>query len=98
MSIRFLEHSVRIQEERDHETVTAGPYHFIRHPMYAGLLLMFAGWPMIVGSWCSYGPLLVLGGAIVVRTAYEDNALRAELPGYAEYAASTRFRLIPGLW
>ena len=35
---------------------------------------------------------------MVVRTALEDRALRAELPGYAAYARSVRFRLIPGVW
>jgi len=34
----------------------------------------------------------------VIRTALEDKTLRAELPGYAEYAQRVRYRLLPGLW
>jgi protein-S-isoprenylcysteine O-methyltransferase Ste14 len=36
--------------------------------------------------------------ALVVRTALEDRTLRAEPPGYAEYARRTRYRLFPGVW
>jgi protein-S-isoprenylcysteine O-methyltransferase Ste14 len=36
--------------------------------------------------------------AIVVRTGFEDRMLRADLPGYAEYAARTPYRLVPGVW
>jgi protein-S-isoprenylcysteine O-methyltransferase Ste14 len=35
---------------------------------------------------------------MIIRTAYEDRTLQDELPGYAEYARRTRFRLLPGVW
>jgi protein-S-isoprenylcysteine O-methyltransferase Ste14 len=35
---------------------------------------------------------------MVIRTALEDRALRGELPGYQDYAAQVRFRLLPGVW
>ena len=35
---------------------------------------------------------------VIIRTKLEDQTLRAELPGYAEYARQTRFRLLPGIW
>jgi len=34
----------------------------------------------------------------VARTALEDRTLHEELPGYAEYAARVRYRLLPGVW
>jgi protein-S-isoprenylcysteine O-methyltransferase Ste14 len=45
---------------------------------------------------------LAISGAIIAlfvwRTVMEDRMLRRELPGYAEYAVRTRYRLVPGLW
>jgi protein-S-isoprenylcysteine O-methyltransferase Ste14 len=45
---------------------------------------------------------MAISGAIIAlfvwRTYMEDRTLQRELPGYVEYAARTRFRLIPGLW
>jgi len=45
---------------------------------------------------------LALSGFIdalfICRTALEDRTLRRELPGYEDFAAVTRYRLIPGLW
>jgi protein-S-isoprenylcysteine O-methyltransferase Ste14 len=35
---------------------------------------------------------------LIIRTALEDRTLQAELPGYAEYARRTRYRLMPGVW
>jgi protein-S-isoprenylcysteine O-methyltransferase Ste14 len=43
-------------------------------------------------------PVFITLAVLVTRTALEDQTLQAELPGYAEYAGRTRYRLIPGLW
>jgi len=40
----------------------------------------------------------MLMATFIVRTVLEDGALRRELPGYAEYCARTRYRLVPGVW
>jgi len=40
----------------------------------------------------------LMGVLLLVRTGLEDRTLKAELPGYRDYAAATRYRLIPGLW
>jgi protein-S-isoprenylcysteine O-methyltransferase Ste14 len=94
----FLERTVRIQDDRGHAVVTSGPYRVVRHPMYAGTLRMATGWPLVLGSTWSYLPAAVLAAAVVVRTALEDRALQRELAGYAEYAKSTRYRLLLGIW
>src|SRR5215469_10397873 len=62
MSLTFRENSylsptVRIQQERGQTVISTGPYHLLRHPMYAGGLFMFLGTPLLLGSW--YGLLLV---------------------------------------
>lgn len=95
---RHLEATVRIQKDRGHQVVTWGPYRLVRHPMYTGMLLMFAGWPLVLGSAWAYAPLCALAAVLVWRTSREDRTLQAELEGYADYASRTRYRLLPRVW
>jgi protein-S-isoprenylcysteine O-methyltransferase Ste14 len=94
----FFEKTVRIQTERGHRVIDTGPYAYVRHPGYVG----FIGWMvsaslLLDSSWAWVAALLAVVG-IVIRTALEDRTLRAELPGYPQYADRVRFRLIPGVW
>jgi protein-S-isoprenylcysteine O-methyltransferase Ste14 len=94
----FFSQQVRLQEERGQKVATGGPYRFVRHPGYAGSLVFEALSPIALGSLWAFIPSLVGAVTLVVRTALEDKALHAELPGYPEYAAKTRYRLVPGIW
>ena len=94
----YLGRMVRIQEDRGHQVVTSGPYHFVRHPMYVGMILLFPGMALFLGSWWSLVPASLIAMLMVIRTALEDRTLQAELPGYAEYCRQTRYRLLPGVW
>lgn len=94
----FLTVTVRLQEERGHRPVTHGPYRFVRHPMYVGAILGFIGTPLLLGTWWALIPGGIAVVAMIVRTALEDKTLQAELPGYADYAQHTRYRLLPGIW
>ncbi len=94
----FLSTFVRIQDDRGHTTVTGGPYRFVRHPMYVGILLMSFGMPFLLGSWIALIPGVLNIALFFVRTALEDRTLQEELPGYKEYTQQTRYRLIPGIW
>lgn len=94
----FLEATVRIQDDRAHQVISSGPYAFVRHPMYSGVILQSLAAPLLLGSVWSYavtGATVLLFG---VRTALEDRTLRRELPGYESYAKATRYRLFPGVW
>jgi protein-S-isoprenylcysteine O-methyltransferase Ste14 len=94
----FLSPTVRVQEERGQTVISTGPYHYVRHPMYAGGLLLFLSTPLLLGSW--YGLLLyllVLPG-LAVRAVMEERVLRKQLPGYAAYVAQVKYRLIPYVW
>jgi protein-S-isoprenylcysteine O-methyltransferase Ste14 len=95
---RFFSSVVRIQDDRGHHVIDSGPYGYVRHPGYAGMLLFGATLPLALGSWWAFLP----GSAIVLfgfrRLWIEDRFLAANLPGYREYAARVRYRLLPGIW
>lgn len=89
---------VKIQRERGHRVVSTGPYAYVRHPMYAGGLLMFLGMPLQLGSWLGLAALVLLVPLLAVRIVMEERTLAAELEGYRDYAARVKYRMIPGLW
>jgi protein-S-isoprenylcysteine O-methyltransferase Ste14 len=92
----FFEPSVRIQD--GHQVADNGPYRYVRHPGYLGIILHFIAAPLAVGSWIALIPALTGAVIYVVRTAMEDQTLRRELPGYDDFARRTRYRLLPGVW
>lgn len=89
---------VKIQRERGHRVVSTGPYANVRHPMYAGGLLMFVGMPLQLGSWLGLAALALLLPLLAFRILMEERTLAAELDGYRDYAARVRWRLIPWVW
>ena len=95
---RFAESTVRIQSERNHAVVSSGPYRIVRHPMYVGMFLMYPATAMMLGSGWAMAVAALILVLIVWRTVEEDRFLHRELTGYREYAALTRYRLVPGLW
>lgn len=95
---RFFSPVVRLQSERGHHVITEGPYRYMRHPGYAGLMLGMLCGPLALGSWWALLPSLIALLLILRRMAVEDRFLHAELEGYADYARTTRYRLVPGVW
>jgi protein-S-isoprenylcysteine O-methyltransferase Ste14 len=95
---RFFSSVVRIQKDRGHEVVTAGPYRFVRHPAYAGNLFSTVGIAIMLGSLWSFIPAIFVIIGLILRTSLEDRDLTRELEGYEAYAQQTRYRLIPGVW
>ncbi len=95
---RYFSSVVRIQEDRGHTVVSGGPYRFVRHPAYTGSLFGTLAMAIALGSWWALIPAGVDAVGLIVRTGLEDRTLQAELPGYANYARQTRYRLFPGIW
>lgn len=98
MENRFFSGVVRIQTDRGHHVVTTGPYRFVRHPGYVGVLWTYLAMPFFLDSTWSFIPAGLTLLALILRTALEDKTLQTELPGYKEYAQKTKYRLFPGIW
>jgi protein-S-isoprenylcysteine O-methyltransferase Ste14 len=89
----------KVEVEDDQVVVTDGPYQWVRHPSYSGLLLMMAGFGLAmgnVGSLLSLAVLPLLG--TLPRIRVEERALETVLGDkYKDYEAG-RPRLIPHVW
>jgi protein-S-isoprenylcysteine O-methyltransferase Ste14 len=87
-----------IQVTEDQRVVSTGPYALVRHPMYAGAILLIIGLPLALDSW--YGLLGIFGflPVLIWRLWDEESFLTRNLSGYAEYKSKVRWRLIPGLF
>ena len=95
---KFFEPSVRIQTERGHRVIDAGPYAIVRHPGYVAGCLLTVGTALSLGSLWALVPASLAALLLLVRTWWEDQTLQGELVGYRDYAQRVRFKWIPGLW
>ena len=91
--------TVIVQTSADQPVVTDGPYRVIRHPSYAGLLLVVIAVGLFIGNWWSLASLTIaVAGGLVLRIRVEERALMQNLgDGYRHYAA-THKRLVPLIW
>ncbi len=78
--------------------VSTGVYGVVRHPMYAGALLLTGAIPLALGSY--WGLLVDLAAlpALIWRLLDEERVLARDLPGYVDYCRRVRHRLIPFVW
>jgi len=89
---------VKLQADRAQRVVSTGPYAHVRHPMYSGMILFFAGVPLLLGSWWGLAMAPVIVVLFAVRIGIEERSLREGLPGYSDYMTRVRYRLLPGVW
>jgi protein-S-isoprenylcysteine O-methyltransferase Ste14 len=80
------------------KVISTGPYALVRHPMYAGALVMLAGIPVALGSWWGLLIIVAIVPALIWRLLDEEKFLARNLPGYVEYQNRVRYRLIPRVW
>ena len=94
---RFFTVDVRVHPNQT--VVDRGPYRWVRHPAYSGLVLFFVGVGLAVSNWASLIVLaLVPTAGLLVRIHSEERVLIAGLgEEYRRYAAG-RPRLFPGIW
>ncbi len=92
---QFYSHRVRVQSE--HRIISQGPYRFVRHPAYTGMILSHLGFSLFFFNyWTLAFWALIHVPAVVYRILVEERAL-FQIKGYPEYALN-RKRIIPLLW
>ena len=87
-----------VRVEAGQKLASTGLYGLVRHPMYAGNVIMMVGVPLALGSY--WGLVFVVPGLIVLvsRIRDEEKLLQEELDGYREYTRKVRYRLMPCMW
>jgi protein-S-isoprenylcysteine O-methyltransferase Ste14 len=87
-----------VHVEAGQQLASGGLYGLVRHPMYAGNLIMMVGIPLALGSY--WGLVFVVPALIVLalRIRDEEKLLQEELDGYREYTQKVRHRLVPHIW
>jgi protein-S-isoprenylcysteine O-methyltransferase Ste14 len=100
-AIVVLGKSFRMTVEVDtgQKVVDSGPYRWVRHPSYTGILLLMAGLSLVYGNWPALAILLVLPTAVLIHRVLVEEAVLTDVMGraYTDYAAHTK-RLVPGVW
>lgn len=94
----FFSTMVRIQDDRNHTVAMSGPYKYLRHPGYAGFMIMGISTPLLLGSYYALICSVITMALMIIRTALEDKTLNEELVGYKEYSKEVRYKLIPHIW
>jgi len=89
---------VKHQEERHQTVIATGVYGLVRHPMYAGAVLLLVGLPLWLESYAAALLASVPIGMLALRILVEEQFLRRELKGYDAYTERVWYRLIPFLW
>ncbi len=97
ISNNYFSTAVRIQYDRGHGVASGGPYRYVRHPGYLGMIIYHISTPLFLGSLWAFVPVALTVILFVVRTIFEDATLRNKLGGYKEYAERVKYRLIPGV-
>jgi protein-S-isoprenylcysteine O-methyltransferase Ste14 len=90
--------SAVVEVGAEQKVIDTGPYAVVRHPMYAGALVLLAGTPLALGSFWGLLALVPFTAVIAWRLLDEEALLVQQLPGYEAYREKTRYRLIPFVW
>jgi protein-S-isoprenylcysteine O-methyltransferase Ste14 len=100
-AIVVLGQSFRMTVEVDtgQRVINSGPYRWVRHPSYTGILILMAGLSLVYGNWAALAVLLALPAGVLIHRIFVEEAVLTEVmgPAYTNYAAHTK-RLVPGLW
>lgn len=93
---RYAASTVKVAEHQ--AVVSTGPYAIVRHPMYAGAILVCVGAPLALGSWWGLLATPLFIAWFAWRLLNEEEFLRTNLPGYEDYTRKVRYRLAPHIW
>jgi protein-S-isoprenylcysteine O-methyltransferase Ste14 len=81
--------------KRDHELIRTGPYRFVRHPIYTGLLIMCAGTAIVIGQLRGALSLLLVAIGFWIKLSQEERLLARHFPdAYPAYQRQVK-ALVP---
>jgi protein-S-isoprenylcysteine O-methyltransferase Ste14 len=89
------QYSVYITLQQDHKLITSGPYRYIRHPRYLGVMIVALGLALLFRSWIALAALPFLLGLLIFRLTDEEKLLREEFGAQWEEYVSKSWRLVP---
>jgi protein-S-isoprenylcysteine O-methyltransferase Ste14 len=87
-----------IEVEANQRVISSGPYALVRHPMYAGVIIMYLASPVALGSYWALLPAFLVVPLLIARIRNEEQVLLRDLPGYQDYTEKVKYRLLPGIW
>lgn len=89
--------SAVVQVKRDHELIVRGPYRWVRHPIYTGLLLAFLGTALAIGEWRALLATAIVAGSFWIKLRLEERWMREQFgDAYLSYMGRVK-ALIPGV-
>jgi protein-S-isoprenylcysteine O-methyltransferase Ste14 len=88
-----------VEVNRGQKVVQKGPYRYIRHPSYSGIILFCLGYGLVAKNWLSLAIAVLLPTAsLLYRIKIEEAALAKGIgPDYEAYQKKTK-KLLPGIW
>jgi protein-S-isoprenylcysteine O-methyltransferase Ste14 len=87
-----------VEVDKKQKVISTGPYAFVRHPMYTGVIPMYLCIPLALSSYIAlifFVPVVIV---IILRIFDEERLLLKDLEGYKEYTKKVKYRLIPSVW
>jgi len=101
MNIAILQNpfaSKLLDINKDQKLIDTGLYAHIRHPLYAGAILLVLAMPISLGSWWALIPAAVVALTVVARIKFEEEMLLKGMDGYADYQKRVRYKLLPKIY
>jgi protein-S-isoprenylcysteine O-methyltransferase Ste14 len=90
--------SASVNLKQGHELIQSGPYAYVRHPIYSGILLMFVGTALVIGRLHAWLGLLVVFASFWIKLRQEDALMARHFPDtYPAYRRRVK-ALVPHLF
>jgi protein-S-isoprenylcysteine O-methyltransferase Ste14 len=96
-SQRYLgkQFSLEVSLQQDHALITDGPYRYLRHPRYLGIIVFSSGISLVFRSWIGFAAALAAIPVLLWRIRDEESLLRQEFGQAWEAYCSRSWRLVP---
>jgi len=93
---RYASRVIEIQNEQ--KLIDTGLYSFVRHPMYLSASILYIASSLVLGSYYTLIPMLLLPFLLSYRIKNEEKVLLKGLSGYEEYTKRVKYRMLPFIW